>query len=127
MRLLLDTHTLIWHYEDKPLLSEAVNQALDDPANQIFISTASLWEMAIKTNLGKLNLSRPIHEVVAAYAEAGAEILPISPSHALATASLPLHHRDPFDRMLITQARYEDLTLVSRDSLFASYDLKTMW
>lgn len=127
MQLLLDTHALIWHYEDKPLLSETVNQALDDPLNQIFVSTASLWEMAIKTSMGKLNLSRPIHEVMSGYAKAGAVILPISPNHALATASLPWHHRDPFDRMLIAQAQYEDLTLVSRDSLFSSYDLKIMW
>jgi PIN domain nuclease of toxin-antitoxin system len=127
MRLLLDTHAFIWHHEDKPLLSDVVNKALDDPANQIFISTASLWEMTIKTSIGKLILSRHVHEVMTAYVESGAIILPISPDHALATANLPWHHRDPFDRMLIAQALYEGLILVSRDSMFASYELKTLW
>jgi PIN domain nuclease of toxin-antitoxin system len=127
MRLLLDTHAFIWHYEDKPLLSDVVNQALDDPANQIFISTASLWEMSIKTSLGKLKLSRSVYEVMTVYAKAGAIILPISPGHALGTASLPWRHRDPFDRMLIAQALYEGLILVSKDSVFASYEVKTLW
>jgi PIN domain nuclease of toxin-antitoxin system len=71
MRLPLDTRAFIWHYEDKSLLSDVVNQALDDPANQIFISTASLWEMTIKTSSGKLTFSRPIHEVLTVYAKAG--------------------------------------------------------
>jgi PIN domain nuclease of toxin-antitoxin system len=127
MRLLLDTHAFIWHYEDKPMLSDVVNQALDDLANQIFISAASLWEMSIKISVGKLNLSRTIHEVMTVYARAGAIILPISSGHALATANLPLIHRDPFDRMLIAQALYEGLILVTKDIVFASYEVKTLW
>ncbi|MDR1044150.1 MAG: type II toxin-antitoxin system VapC family toxin [Candidatus Adiutrix sp.] len=128
MRLLLDTHTLIWHYEDWPLLSETANQAIDAPGNKLFISVASLWEMAIKSGIGKLTLTDPIRTIMAAYVGIGATILTITPDHALATQNLPWHHRDPFDRLLIAQAVHEGLTLVSRDEVFASYgQLNRMW
>ena len=127
MRLLLDTHTIIWHVGHHASLSQTASAAIENPANQTYISAVSLWEMAIKSSLGKLTLRHPIREILATYKDAGAIILPISPEHTLATENLPWHHRDPFDRMLIAQAQYEGLTLVSRDSLFASYDLKIMW
>ncbi len=78
MRLLLDTHTLIWHYEDRPILSAAANQALDDPANKLFISVVSLWEMAIKIGVGKLTLADPLRTIIAAYRGIGATILTIT-------------------------------------------------
>jgi PIN domain nuclease of toxin-antitoxin system len=96
------------------------------PLNQIFVSPASLREMPVKTSMGKMNFSRPIHEAMSICAKAGAIMLPITPGHALAAASLPWLHRDPFDRMLMARAQHEDLTLASRDSLFASCDLKIM-
>ena len=127
MRLLLDTHAILWHTAKHPSLSTAAREAIVNPANQLFISVASLWEITIKVSLGKLTLKTPVSNVAKVYQGIGAVILPMTLDHALATGNLPWHHRDPFDRMLIAQAQYEGLTLVSRDSLFASYDLKIMW
>lgn len=127
MRLLLDTHTLIWHYEDRPQLSETANLVLDDPSNHLFISVVSLWEMAIKSSRGKLTLSDPLHSIINVYKKSGATILPIGPEHALATQKLPWRHSDPFDRLLIAQAMHEDLILLSRDAMFAGYPVRLLW
>lgn len=127
MRLLMDTHTLIWHYEDQPLLSDRANHALDNPDNELFISTASLWEMAIKISSGKLKLAVGMLELINIYRRIGVDVLPITPEHALATENLPWHHRDPFDRMLIAQAICEGLSLISRDSQFADYPVPVVW
>jgi PIN domain nuclease of toxin-antitoxin system len=127
MRLLLDTHTIIWHIGRQESLSEAASAAIENTANQIHISSASLREMAIKNSLGKLTLRHPIRTIVTTYQDAGAIILPISADHALATENLPWHHRDPFDRILIAHALCEDLILVSRDNLFSYYEIKIIW
>ncbi len=127
MRLLLDTHALLWHFEDNALLSQTAKNLINDKANQLFISTASLWEMSIKLGLGKLKLTDTIPELIAGYVKTGATLLSIDPKHAFAISSLPWHHRDPFDRMLIAQALVEDLTLISQDGMFKHYQAPLLW
>lgn len=127
MRLLLDTHVLLWHFEDSVSLSKTAKTAVNDPSNQLFISVASLWELSIKISLGKLRLEVPIREMVAGYVKTGTTILSIAEEHALATGSLPWHHRDPFDRMLVGQAQLEGLTILTFDPLVRQYDVPNVW
>ncbi len=128
MRLLLDTHTFLWLVEGSPSLSAAALAALTDPANELYLSVASIWELAIKTGNKKLVLSDPLDAFVgkwtAAYQLAP---LPITTSHPLALVGLPDHHRDPFDRILIAQAMVEGMTLVTADSKFAPYSVPVLW
>ncbi len=127
MRILLDTHTLLWHYENNDSLSLSVKNSINDSANQLFISVASIWEVSIKTSLGKLKLETSISEIIAGYAETGTTVLSISLQHAVETSSLPWHHRDPFDRMLVAQARLEDITIATCDERIRQYDIRTIW
>jgi PIN domain nuclease of toxin-antitoxin system len=124
MKLLLDTHTFLWLVEGSPNLSATAQVALADPANEAYLSAASVWELAIKIGNKKLALTDPLDLFVrkwtAAYQLA---LLPIDTSHARAVAGLPNHHRDPFDRILIAQALVEGMTLVSADVKFAPYSL----
>ena len=117
MRLLLDTHVLLWWLADIDLSAEA-RQAIADPSNDVAISAASAWEIAIKRALNKL--SAP-DDLAAQVENSGFTALPIHISHALAAGALPRHHDDPFDRMLIAQAKIEGLTLTTRDERFAAY------
>jgi PIN domain nuclease of toxin-antitoxin system len=105
MNLLLDTHVLIWLVEGSENLSQLAKQAIEDEQNSLYLSIASLWEMT----------------------PASIEILPINLNHLLVLRDLPLHHRDPFDRILISQAQAEELTLVSGDRLFSNYLVQTLW
>ncbi len=127
MRLLLDTHVLIWFSGKKSALSTETRAQIIDPANRKFLSMASIWEMSIKAGLGKLKLPFPIRELVNEFQKAGGFILPIRQEHALAVEGLPQHHKDPFDRMLIAQAMYEDLTIISHDGLLAGYPVSILW
>ena len=124
MRLLLDTHSFLWWLNDDPTLKEAARVSISSPSSTIWVSTASLWEISIKQSLGKLqvDLSRLIPGILAS----GFIELPISAEHALAAGVLPKHHKDPFDRMLIAQAQVEELTLVTRDSVFGDYGVQTL-
>ena len=119
MRLLLDTHILLWALVDHPSLSERARDAITDPANDIYVSSLSLWEIAIKARLGKI--SADVQEVHAAALETGFRPLPFTLEHAIAVAGLPDHHRDPFDRVLIAQARVEHLFLLTHDDVLAAY------
>ncbi len=127
MQLLLDTHVIIWFIEVDPKLSNQARLAIRNPANGIFVSVVSLWEMAIKVNLGKLNLPKSVPDITAELQDMGIYFLPIYEEHAMSAGMLPLHHRDPFDRMLIAQANWEQLTLVTRDEIFQRYDVPLIW
>lgn len=127
MRILLDTHALIWHREGSDRLSPTAGRMIADSMNQVVISIASLWEMSIKRSLGKLpTLDSPV-EILAIYQRVGAKLLPVSTEHVMAVESLPWHHRDPFDRMLIAQAKTEKIVLITKDPIFSQYDVDQIW
>ena len=118
MRLLLDTHVLIW-WDENARLRGAAREAIEQ-ADQVYVSAVSGWEVALKASLGRL---RPVRTVADAIADSQFEELPLRLRHTEALAKLPWHHRDPFDRVLIAQALSERLTLVTRDRAFSAYDL----
>ena len=123
--LLLDTHAVLWYFDDSRKMPESVYAQIDDPGVAVLVSAASLWEIAIKSGLGKLNVGGDLPERIAA---SGFETLDVTPAHAWHVRELPQYHRDPFDRILIAQAQMESLRLVTRDPVFASYDgLDVAW
>ena len=127
-RLLIDTHTFLWWAADSPELSNTARQAISDSRNECFLSVASCWEMSIKASLGKLRLTKPLERFVQdLLTENGFRLLSIYLRHAAKVETLPFHHRDPFDRLLLAQAITEKLTIVSADSMFSSYDVKLLW
>jgi PIN domain nuclease of toxin-antitoxin system len=121
MRLLLDTHIFIWSCADPDKLSRAEQQAIADPDNDVFVSAATAWEIAIKRALGRLDFVIGRFEEFAA--SMGFELLPVTVGHAIAAGALPRHHEDPFDRMLIAQARTEGATMMTIDRKFRLYDV----
>ena len=121
MRLLLDTHTFVWWDNDE--LPAAVRDRIRS-AEIVCVSAASAWEIAIKSALGKITATGTL---AAALEDYGFDALPITVAHADAVRTLPPHHRDPFDRLLVAQARIEDLTIVSRDPAFRAYDVALVW
>lgn len=122
MIVLLDTHVLLWWLDDPgQLLSVDARDTISEPNNVVIVSSVSVWEIAIKRSLGKL--SAPT-DLASAITSCGFSTLPISVAHALATESLPMHHRDPFDRMLLAQASIEKATIVTRDPQLAAYGLR---
>jgi len=123
MRFLVDTHALLWALGEPRCLSSAAREAISDPANLIVVSSASLWECVIKASIGKLDLPEDFFDSIP---EAGYEVLPIRITHLNVYRTLPMHHRDPFDRMLVAQARAEALTLISRDPEIAKYDVEIL-
>ncbi len=127
MRLLLDTHVLLWSLLAPDRLSPATADALRDPANVLLASAVSAWEIAIKQSLGKLTLPGPADLwLPEACLSTGIDWLPVSPADALAVTRLPWHHRDPFDRLLVAQVR-GGLTLVTHDRAMAPYGVAVMW
>jgi PIN domain nuclease of toxin-antitoxin system len=128
VKLLLDTHTLLWFVAGATQLSDTARAAIEAPENEALVSVASLWEMAIKVSLGKLDLGMPFEEFVADHVVGnGMEILDISPAHVSRVVSLPFHHRDPFDRLLIAQAQEEAIAIVGRDHAFGVYGVTLVW
>lgn len=128
MRLLLDTHALLWFLEGHRLLSSGARAAIEDEANSKWISHASVWEVAIKLRLGKLTLKIPFEELFpGAILSNGFQILQPDFPHYLSLLQLPEHHRDPFDRLLIAQAVSENLVLVTNDPHFADYGVSLLW
>ena len=131
MQLLIDTHILIWFLEGNILLSKSNRQIITDSNNSIFLSIASLWELAIKISIGKITLNKPLTDVIKQIAVENIEILPISPEHTLQVSTLPFHHRDPFDRIIISQAIIENIDIVSADAIFDDYlkdfPIKRIW
>ena len=126
-RLLLDTHALIWFVSNDPNLPVSTRDKIES-ADDVFLSIASLWEMAIKLNIGKLSLQGNYEDIEPQLIAAGITILPVTFTDTVQFRYLPLHHRDPFDRMLIAQAQLEDMTLVSADAIFRQYsDTSILW
>lgn len=123
MRLLLDTHVFLWWVADAPQLTRKARRAISAKESECFVSLASCWEMAIKLSLGKLALTQPLEPFVSEQLAINRfRLLPIEFRHVVAVTTLPFHHRDPFDRLLIAQAVVDDLTLVTTDQAFKKYD-----
>jgi PIN domain nuclease of toxin-antitoxin system len=128
MRLLLDTQVWLWLQSEPERVIPSVRDALADPQNELLLSAASAWEIAIKHGLGKLPLPLPPEQYVPARMElSDTASLPVSAAHALRVASLPVHHRDPFDRLLLAQAQLERISLVTADRQLAPYDVELIW
>jgi len=125
--LLLDTHALIWFLRGDSELSSTAENLMRDIKSTKFVSIASLWEIAIKVNLHKIQLDFGLEDFETLIVANHFNILPIELAHTLVVGNLPLHHRDPFDRMLIAQAAVENLTIVTRDSHFADYGVPLLW
>ena len=124
-RLLLDTHAFVWWLSDSRKLRRDARAAIAEASNVVHVSAATIWEIAIKERLGKIDSGTKHldHEIAAN----GFEELAISARHAITAGKLPLHHEDPFDRMLIAQAGLEELTLVTHDRAFAAYNIPILW
>lgn len=123
MRLLLDTHVLLWALADPDRLIASTRTLLEDPQHEVFVSAASLWEIAIKVGLGKLEVPDDLERAVFAV---GFQALEIRFPHVRAVRTLPTHHRDPFDRLLVAQALHEDLKLVTRDARIPLYGVEVI-
>jgi PIN domain nuclease of toxin-antitoxin system len=119
MNLLLDTHILLWHLTDNPKLSREISRTIENPQHKKFISIASLWEVAIKRSLGKLEILQPIETLT----PTEITILPLEISHISYLEKLPFHHRDPFDRIIIAQAIVEKLSVITNDDCFDYYEI----
>lgn len=128
MNLLLDTHVLIWSTGNPEKLSENVRSLLLDTNNSWVVSIASVWELQIKYQLGKLNLSLPLPSLIETQQRVNKlRILPIELAHIYALDGLPNHHRDPFDRIVIAQAIVENIPLLSADTVFDAYPIQKIW
>lgn len=128
IRALLDTHAFLWFISGSERLSRPARELIEIPENTLLISAASLWEIAIKHGLGKLALDHPFHELIPEQLERQQiGILAIEVSHLTELLRLPLHHRDPFDRLLVAQALTEDLAIVSVDPALDPYGVRRLW
>lgn len=128
MRVLLDTHTFLWWITDDPRLSRKVRGIIGNGKNQIFLSAASGWEIAIKAKLGRLQVPDELERFIPEQLALNAiEILPVQMSHALHVYALPDHHHDPFDRLLIAQAQLESLPILTTDPQIVRYSVKVIW
>jgi PIN domain nuclease of toxin-antitoxin system len=127
MNLLLDTHTFIWWDSDPGQLSAPALAALRDPANSVWFSVVSVWEMVIKAQLGKLTLRLPLADIVAKQQVNSLRVLPVTLPHTLAVEGLPSVHKDPFDRLLAAQSLVEGAELVSGDAIFRRYPVRLLW
>ena len=128
MRLLLDTHAFLWSVENSPRLSAGARAAIADAGNEKLLSIASLWEIAIKVSIGKLEVARPFDEMVdGLVANRLITVLPILPVHLKIVATLPHHHGDPFDRVIAAQAQHGTFTVVGNDPAFDAYGVARLW
>ena len=128
MNLLLDTHTLLWFALNDPQLSVRAIDLIKDPANTKLVSPASYWEIAIKISVKKYALTEPYDEFMRSAIDLnGFRYLHIEPRHTAALITLPYHHRDPFDRLLIAQAMVDGLTIVGSDAAFDAYSVRRLW
>jgi PIN domain nuclease of toxin-antitoxin system len=128
MRLLLDIHVLLWWHSEPSRLSETATNTISDLNNEIFVSVVNGWEIQIKAQLGKLTLSKPLSVILEQeQATNDFRLLPITMDHIHALDHFPLHHRDPFDRLLVAQAHHEGMTLVTHDPQLSAYAVPLLW
>ena len=128
MRLLLDTHTFIWFVTDNPKLSDTSWGLINEADNEILLSTASIWEMAIKQSTGKLSFGLPFKVFIEQQVSVNRiDILNINLEHIEVIVTLPFHHRDPFDRLIIAQAMVEQIPILIADSVFDAYPIQRLW
>ncbi|SRR5579883_206078 len=128
MKILLDTQAFLWLISDAPELSKKAKKLFLDQDNDLFLSLASIWEIAIKFSLGKLKLKQPIEKFLPAQLQENSILqLDISFRHVAGVAALPFHHRDPFDRLIISQAIQENLPILSSDKAFDAYNIQRLW
>jgi PIN domain nuclease of toxin-antitoxin system len=127
VRYLLDTHTFVWLATDDPQLTPTALGIFLDSAHECFLSAASIWEMAIKSSLGKLTLSAGLEHLVRGGVDRGLRLLDVTANHAYHVERLPFHHRDPFDRILVAQALHEGLHLISRNAQLEAYAVPRVW
>jgi PIN domain nuclease of toxin-antitoxin system len=126
-RFLLDTHVFLWLIQGDPQLSDRVRSIIADDTNQLNFSVVSIWEIAIKLNIGKLKIEHSIEDIYQLLAQLKIEILPIERLDLDRYLTLPLHHRDPFDRLIISQAIDRELILISADGAFEPYPVQRLW
>jgi PIN domain nuclease of toxin-antitoxin system len=128
MKGLLDTHTLLWFVAGNSQLSDTAREFIERDDTEIYVSIASLWELTIKNSLGKLELSAPLAQFFEEAVEGnGFLVLPIEMAHLIEVHSLPFHHRDPFDRLLLAQSKAEEMAFVSGDVAMDAYGVKRLW
>ncbi len=127
MDLLLDTHTLIWFLNGDETLSDKAKSAIEDPDNSKIVSIASIWEIAIKISLGKFKFPKGFKHFLDMVEDNGFEILPITFEHAIELSTLEFLHRDPFDRLMVSQCIADKLIIVSKDDNIKRYKIKTIW
>jgi PIN domain nuclease of toxin-antitoxin system len=127
MNLLIDTHAVIWFITEDSDLPLKTKKIIESPVNNCFVSIASYWEIAIKYSLGRLNLNSKLESIFQIIENTGFELLPLTTNQILINAGLPFHHNDPFDRIIIAQAIYENLEIVSRDDQFEKYNVPMVW
>jgi PIN domain nuclease of toxin-antitoxin system len=127
MNVLVDTHAFLWFMAGDRQLSRSARRAIDDGHGEWWLSAASVWELSIKSSLGRLTLPAPLDEYIAEKVQQGLRILAVEWTHAAAVERLPFHHRDPFDRLIVAQAQSERLAVVTKDPAFARYGIRTVW
>jgi len=128
MKLLLDTHSLLWFIAGSSDLSSHAKSSIENPSNEKFVSIVSVWETAIKVSIGKMSLTQPFDDLFPHQLQInGFDLLPVKIEHTSIVTSLPFHHRDPFDRLLAAQAMSESMTLVSIDEVFDDYNVPRLW
>ena len=127
MKILLDTHAFIWFLEGSDRLSEKAKNAIESKTNSSYISIASLWEMAVKVSIGKMDMEMSFDDLNQLAYDNKITILPITFEHTKLISQLPFHHKDPFDRMIITQALVENMPILTIDNYFSAYTRNIIW
>lgn len=128
MRVLLDTHTFLWWVTNDSVLSDVARSVISNGSNECFVSVASCWEMAIKASIGKLRLSKSVERFVSEeMANNDFQLLPIEFKHVAKVEQMPFHHRDPFDRLLVSQALTEKMSFITIDTVLSDYGIKRIW
>ena len=127
MKLLIDAHAFIWFVAGNKKLTRAARGAMEHDEAELYLSAATVWEMAIKVSIGRLTLPAPTAEYVADKLRSGVRMLPVDWTHGAAVEGLPFHHRDPFDRVLIAQAKAERMAIVTGDPMFRRYGVEVVW